>query len=206
VRMIHEAMRRGECYVLNLTRRLVGWPVARASTAFASLAARAHADMAAFWATPRMTVVSASPERFVRVAGDGIQVCPIKGTRPRADGDRDADMAAELLASAAVGRRWGDHRGFGSRRGMTRDAVEGVAVSRRRRAVRRAPRNVSSRCGESTASPSPSRASCGRGLRAVGTCAGAGGDGGGGRDAGGRLQPALRNRRSIGGGGGAGVE
>jgi para-aminobenzoate synthetase/4-amino-4-deoxychorismate lyase len=99
VRAIHEAIRRGAFYVLNLTRRLVGDPAGPASTAFAALAGRARADMAAFWATPRVTLVSASPERFVRVAGDCVRVCPIKGTRPRADGARDGDMAAELRAS-----------------------------------------------------------------------------------------------------------
>ncbi len=66
---------------------------------FASLLARTRADMAAFWQTPRVTIASVSPERFVRVMGGRVQVCPIKGTRPRAEGDADNVMAAELATS-----------------------------------------------------------------------------------------------------------
>ena len=47
-------------------------------------------------------VISASPERFLQVDGHGhVETRPIKGTRPRdSDGERDADLAAELVCSA----------------------------------------------------------------------------------------------------------
>ncbi len=46
-------------------------------------------------------VLSASPERFLRLEADGrVETRPIKGTRPRhGDPGRDADAAAELLCS-----------------------------------------------------------------------------------------------------------
>ena len=46
-------------------------------------------------------VLSASPERFLRVGADGkVETRPIKGTRPRhSDADADADAAAELVTS-----------------------------------------------------------------------------------------------------------
>lgn len=46
-------------------------------------------------------LLSASPERFLAVAGDGrVSTVPIKGTRPRsADPDQDDALAAELAAS-----------------------------------------------------------------------------------------------------------
>ncbi len=45
-------------------------------------------------------IVSASPERFLRVSGDRIEACPIKGTRPRSENPaEDRLLARELLAS-----------------------------------------------------------------------------------------------------------
>lgn len=99
VRAIGESIRAGDVYVLNLTRRLTGRPTTGPREAFTSLLSRTQADMAAFWQTPHVAIASASPERFVRVTGGRVQVCPIKGTRPRAEGDADSAMVAELVAS-----------------------------------------------------------------------------------------------------------
>lgn len=99
VRHIAEAIRGGDVYVLNLTRRVSGTPTTDPVDGFASLVARTQAEMAAFWSTPSVTLASASPERFIRVQGDRISVCPVKGTRPRAAGDGDARMAAGLARS-----------------------------------------------------------------------------------------------------------
>ncbi|HSK48328.1 MAG TPA: bifunctional anthranilate synthase component I family protein/class IV aminotransferase, partial [Coriobacteriia bacterium] len=99
VREVAEAVRAGNVYVLNLTRRLSGDPISRPRDAFAALLARTDSDMAAYWEAPGVVLASASPERFLRVAGDRVEVCPIKGTRPRAEGAADAAMAAELADS-----------------------------------------------------------------------------------------------------------
>lgn len=96
---IGDMIRAGDVYVLNLTRRLTGTPSVRPDQAFVSLLARTRAEMAAFWRTPGLTIASASPERFVSVADGRVRVCPIKGTRSRAEGDADRAMAAELAAS-----------------------------------------------------------------------------------------------------------
>ena len=99
VRSVIEAIHAGDVYVLNLTRRIVGAPSAPPSVAFASLLSRCGADMGAFWATPDLTIASASPERFVRISGDSVEVCPIKGTRPRARGAADRAMIGDLRTS-----------------------------------------------------------------------------------------------------------
>ncbi len=45
-------------------------------------------------------IVSASPERFLRVSGDAVEACPVKGTRPRSeDPAEDRRLARELLES-----------------------------------------------------------------------------------------------------------
>lgn len=47
-----------------------------------------------------VTVVSASPERFLRLSGDRVETRPIKGTRPRGrDPARDEALAKELVNS-----------------------------------------------------------------------------------------------------------
>lgn len=99
VRSVIEAILAGDVYVLNLTRRIVGRPSVSPPVAFASLLSRCGADMGAFWATPDVTIASASPERFVRITGDSVQICPIKGTRPRARGAADRAMIGDLRTS-----------------------------------------------------------------------------------------------------------
>lgn len=99
VQSVIEAILAGDVYVLNLTRRIVGRPSVPPSVAFASLLSRCGADMGAFWATPELTIASASPERFVRISGDSVEVCPIKGTRPRARGTADRAMIGDLRTS-----------------------------------------------------------------------------------------------------------
>ena len=58
------------------------------------------APFAAYLGFEGIQVVSASPERFMRVSGDRVQTRPIKGTRPRGATEReDEALAEELLAS-----------------------------------------------------------------------------------------------------------
>lgn len=94
-----DAIRAGDVYVLNLTRRIVGRAAVPPPAAFVSLLGRCGAEMGAFFAAPEGTVVSASPERFLRASGESVQICPIKGTRPRAHGDSDRTMIGDLLTS-----------------------------------------------------------------------------------------------------------
>ncbi len=55
---------------------------------------------AAYLNFDEITVISASPERFLRVAGDQVETRPIKGTKPRGkDPQQDATLAQELLES-----------------------------------------------------------------------------------------------------------
>ena len=59
------------------------------------------APFAAYLNFEEVGIVSASPERFLKVSGDRVETRPIKGTRPRGKTDvEDRAMARELLASA----------------------------------------------------------------------------------------------------------
>ena len=58
------------------------------------------APFAAYFNFDDIIVVSASPERFLRVDADQVETRPIKGTRPRGkDAEQDSKLARELLDS-----------------------------------------------------------------------------------------------------------
>lgn len=59
------------------------------------------APFACYLGFDEVTVVSASPERFIRTRGDRIETRPVKGTRPRGKTpEEDEALANELLSSA----------------------------------------------------------------------------------------------------------
>ncbi|HEX77905.1 MAG TPA: aminodeoxychorismate synthase component I [Dehalococcoidia bacterium] len=58
------------------------------------------APFAAFLSYPEAAILSASPERFLKVSGDWVETRPIKGTRPRGrTPEADQALARELLGS-----------------------------------------------------------------------------------------------------------
>jgi len=59
------------------------------------------APFACYLGFDEVSVVSASPERFLRVRGDWVETRPIKGTRPRGKtSEEDEALANELLSSS----------------------------------------------------------------------------------------------------------
>ena len=89
----------GDVFQANLSR---GWE-ARFDVApepaalFARLREHNPAPFAGVFAGPGWAVASASPERLVAVRGEVVESRPIAGTRPRFEGDDDADRIAELV-------------------------------------------------------------------------------------------------------------
>jgi para-aminobenzoate synthetase component 1 len=79
-----ERLRAGECYQVNLTRRLTVEEPLDPVDLYAALAARhpaPHAGMARFSIGGRLlSLVCASPERFLRQRGRDLETRPIKGT------------------------------------------------------------------------------------------------------------------------------
>jgi para-aminobenzoate synthetase component 1 len=83
VRVVRELIRAGECYQVNLTRRLTGPPM-DATALWHAVESGNPAPHAMFWRAPdQPTVVSASPERFLRLDGRHVESRPIKGTAAR---------------------------------------------------------------------------------------------------------------------------
>ena len=92
----------GDIFQANIAQRFsatlpAGWdPLGL----YAQLRADNPATFGAFVAGSDQTVLSMSPERFLRLRGDRAETRPIKGTRPRsADPAADRRLAAELVAS-----------------------------------------------------------------------------------------------------------
>jgi para-aminobenzoate synthetase component 1 len=91
VATVLELLHAGECYQVNLTRRLEASGALDPVALHAALAARNPAPHAGLLRLPAgsvarhpdaFAVVSASPEGFLRRAGDRVETRPIKGTAP----------------------------------------------------------------------------------------------------------------------------
>lgn len=98
VTRILEYLRAGDVFQVNLSR---GWTARFADALsptilFRSLRTNNPAPFAGVFATPDVTIVSASPERLVSVDGHQVNTRPIAGTRPRVDGDDDDAVIREL--------------------------------------------------------------------------------------------------------------
>jgi para-aminobenzoate synthetase component I len=99
-RRIHEYIRNGDCYQVNLAQRFSAAASGDPWLAYQGLRVINPAPFSAFLGTPYARVLSASPERFLKVEGGRVETKPIKGTRPRAGHPRlDAEVAEALRAS-----------------------------------------------------------------------------------------------------------
>ncbi len=108
VRLVRDAIARGEIYQANLARRLATpfdadpWPLYGALRAGDPALFAAFLDLGPDPASGTLrAIVSASPEPFLSIDGDGqVTTDPIKGTRPRGrDRAEDRTLARELLCS-----------------------------------------------------------------------------------------------------------
>jgi len=93
------AIRRGDAYQLCLTNTATVAPAPDPWQVYLRLRATSRTHHAGYVSLGGVTLVSASPERFVELSSDGvISSSPIKGTRRRdPDPEVDAALAAELV-------------------------------------------------------------------------------------------------------------
>jgi anthranilate/para-aminobenzoate synthase component I len=96
-----DRIREGDAYQLCLTTRFTVPGAVDALAAFRRLRRASPAHHAGFVRIGEVTLVSASPERFLEVRGGAVHTHPIKGTRPRStDPARDAAFAEDLRTDA----------------------------------------------------------------------------------------------------------
>lgn len=97
VAAVVERIHAGEIFQANLCMRLAGAFEGDALEAWLTLMERAPAAYGAFLGWDGGAVLSASPELFLRRRGRHVETLPMKGTRPRVEGD---DTGARELAAA----------------------------------------------------------------------------------------------------------
>jgi para-aminobenzoate synthetase component 1 len=90
----------GDCYQVNLAQRFAAQACGDPWLAYQALRVINPAPFSAYLSTPYAQVLSASPERFLKVENGVVETKPIKGTRPRAGYARlDAELANALRES-----------------------------------------------------------------------------------------------------------
>jgi para-aminobenzoate synthetase component 1 len=100
VRRAQDYIRRGHVYQVNLSQRLSVGTQASAWTVYDGLWQASPAPYAAYLNCGDVSVVSASPELFLRLDGSHVQTRPIKGTRPRGtDQIEDERLSCQLKSS-----------------------------------------------------------------------------------------------------------
>lgn len=104
VESLKEHIAAGDLYQANLSQRFAIPFAGDAYAWFESLRAHNPAPFGAFLNWPDMTVVSSSPERFVRLRDGRVETAPIKGTRPRGKTPLEDQALAHALMTSAKDR------------------------------------------------------------------------------------------------------
>ena len=99
-RRVQHYIHEGDCYQVNLAQRFSARAVGDPWLAYQALRVLNPAPFSAYLSTPYVHVLSASPERFLKVVNGTVETKPIKGTRPRAGHARlDAELVQALRES-----------------------------------------------------------------------------------------------------------
>ncbi len=101
---VHHYIESGDVYQLNLTHRMEGVSSADGRDIFLRVLNQSQVDFQAYIEGPGFEVISASPERFIRIVGQTIETFPIKGTRPR-DSNQKQDVALRVELEASEKER-----------------------------------------------------------------------------------------------------
>ncbi len=100
VNKVREYIAAGDVFQVNISQRFETDLTIPPYELYQRLRQINPAPFASYLNFDEVTIVSASPERFLRVDGDCIETRPIKGTRPRGkNAAEDAIMAQELVNS-----------------------------------------------------------------------------------------------------------
>jgi para-aminobenzoate synthetase component 1 len=100
VETAREYITSGEIYQVNLSQRFEGGLTTPPYNLYQRLRSINPAPFAAYLNFDEVTVLSASPERFLKLEGDRVETRPMKGTRPRGrSAAEDAALTAELQDS-----------------------------------------------------------------------------------------------------------
>ena len=100
VKRVKRYIAAGDIYQANISQRFEANVDTDAWTLYQSLRNTAPAPFGAYLGFPESSVLSASPEQFLRVENDFVETRPMKGTRPRgAYNEDDIRLGRELASS-----------------------------------------------------------------------------------------------------------
>ncbi|MDO8846326.1 MAG: aminodeoxychorismate synthase component I [Methylicorpusculum sp.] len=97
---IKHYLKEGDCYQVNLSQRFCAPCRGESWTAYLKLRELNAAPFSCFMKTPEATVLSSSPERFLKVHERLVETKPIKGTRPRRAIIKEDQEQAALLENS----------------------------------------------------------------------------------------------------------
>lgn len=100
VQRVIDYIRAGDVFQVNLSQRLLTPAQSNSVSLYRRLRRFNPAPMASYFDLGGLQIVSASPERFLKVADGRVETRPIKGTRPRS-GISAIDRVAEVELSAS---------------------------------------------------------------------------------------------------------
>ncbi|KEA61982.1 Para-aminobenzoate synthase, aminase component [Marinobacterium lacunae] len=102
---IQAYIRAGDCYQINLTQRWSAACEGDPFNAYKALRQKAATPFGAYIESDDGTILSLSPERFLKVSARGeVETRPIKGTRPRGTTPDEDKLLADELACAEKDR------------------------------------------------------------------------------------------------------
>lgn len=97
---IKEYIAQGDIYQANLSQRFEASSYENDFALFKALYRENPAPFASFFKTPEFSLLSLSPEQFLKIDGRSVTTCPIKGTRPRGKTlFKDGQLKQELINS-----------------------------------------------------------------------------------------------------------
>jgi len=97
---IQAHIKAGDCYQINLAQRFQTSITGSAYALYQQLRQKNAAPFAAYLNFPEATILSLSPERFIKVEDKHVSTKPIKGTKPRGlTPQEDKALAASLVNS-----------------------------------------------------------------------------------------------------------
>ena len=95
---IKNYIREGDIYQINLTHRLKAETNIPSKQLFLNIIRDNPVDFLTYIEGDNFEILSASPERFIRIKNRKIETCPIKGTRPRGETDKkDKELRQDLI-------------------------------------------------------------------------------------------------------------
>ena len=90
-------LKEGDIYQINLTHRLEGKSNLHPRELFQNIIKDNRVDFLTYIEGDGFEILSASPERFIKINKDQIETCPIKGTRPRGKNKKEDEKLQKDL-------------------------------------------------------------------------------------------------------------